>query len=90
MPPRPNCTPTTGGYSVAIYIRSRNTWREAFSTSAIGSVFLSVNDNDSFKALVLNIFSGDKNCPTYDNCYWKWPCAVVVKWNGTKFIYKPL
>ena len=86
----PNCTPTTGGYSVAIYIRSRNTWREAFSTSAIGSVFLSVNDNDSFKALVLNIFSGDKNCPTYDNCYWKWPCAVVVKWNGTKFIYKPL
>jgi hypothetical protein len=86
-----NCTPTTGGYSVAIYIRSRNAWKEAFSTSAIGSVFPSIN-GDSFKALVLNIFTGDKNCPTYDNRggFWKRPCAVVVKWNGTKFTYKPL
>jgi hypothetical protein len=58
--------------------------------------------NDKFKALVVDVFSGNKDCPTRDIPLgkegdkrlffpaWKQSCAAVVKWNGTKFTYKPL
>jgi hypothetical protein len=92
-----------GSYGVAIYVRSRNTWRKALSTEATGRVFLSTDFNDKFNALVLSIFSGNKDCPTRDirlryregkETYvlpaWKQSCDAIVKWNGTKFNYKPL
>ena len=52
--------------------------------------------------LVLSIFGGNKYCPTRDvpvreegkESYvfpaWKQSCDAVVKWDGTKFTYKPL
>jgi hypothetical protein len=62
---------------------------------------LSLRNPPAFKALVLNVFSGNKDCPTRDvvvregrESYvfpaWKQSCTAVVKWNGTKFTYKPL
>jgi hypothetical protein len=95
-----NCS-NRGAYGVAIYIRSGKGWRKALSTEATGRVFLSTDMNDKFKALVVNVFSGNKDCPTRDvvvrkgrESYpfpaWKQSCAAVVKWNGTKFTFKPL
>jgi hypothetical protein len=93
-----------GSYTVAIYVRSGKAWRKALSTEATGRVFLSTDwlkTPPAFKALVLNVFSGNKDCPTRDITYrkgketyvfpaWKQSCAAVVKWNGTRFTYKPL
>jgi len=99
-----NCS-NRGSYDVTIYLRSGKAWRKALSTEATGSVFLStdrVKDPAAFKALVLNVFGGNKDCPTRDIPLgrvgkerlflpaWKQSCAAVVKWNGTKFTYKPL
>ena len=62
-----NCT-NQGSYNVAIYVRSGKAWRKALSTEATGRVFLSTDlmKNDKLKALVLNVFSGNKDCPTRD------------------------
>jgi hypothetical protein len=95
-----NCS-NRGSYGIAIYVRSINgTWRKALSTDARRSVFLST-DNNKFKALVLSVAGGNKDCPTRDAMYregketyvfpaWKQSCDAVVRWNGTKFTYKPL
>ena len=51
--------------------------------------------------MVLSVFSGNKDCPTRDvlvregkDSYvlpaWKQSCDAVVKWDRTKFTYKPL
>jgi hypothetical protein len=93
-----------GSSPLAIYVRSGNAWRRALFTDAIGDFFLSTIDNTvntdgtvEFKALVLNVFLGSEECPIEVRkvhwskvVNWKLPCAVVVKWNGTKFTYKPL
>jgi hypothetical protein len=92
-----------GSYSLAIYVRSGNAWRKALSTEAVGDVFLSIDwlKDNKFKAMVLHVFSGNKDCPTHDVMVrngnenyvfpaWKQSCAAVVKWDGTKFTYKPL
>jgi hypothetical protein len=99
-----NCS-NRASYSITIYIRSRNTWREALSTEAVGRVFLSTDglkdDPPKFKAMVLSVFSGNKDCPTRDVVMregkeryvfpaWKQSCDAVVKWDGTKFTYEPL
>jgi hypothetical protein len=88
-----------------IYIRSRSVWRKALSTQAVGSFFLSIDgwkEPPAFKALVLSVFGGNKDCATHDIPLgkegkerlffpaWKQSCDAVVKWNGTKFTYKPL
>ena len=60
-----------------------------------------LGEKNIFTALVLSVFGGNKDCPTRDiplgegkESYvfpaWKQSCAAVVKWNGTKFTYKPL
>jgi hypothetical protein len=92
-----------GTYSVTIYIRSKNAWRKALSTDVVGSVFLSTDwlNNNKFTAMVLSVPAGNKDCPTRDllvregrDSYvlpaWKQSCDAVVKWNGTKFIYRRL
>jgi hypothetical protein len=74
-----NCS-TWGSYYVAIYVRSGTVWREVLLEPVV-NVFLSIDeDNNKFKAAVLRIRK-DKVTPNRD---------VVVKWNGTKFTYKPL
>ena len=66
-------------------------WKKALSTDAVGGFFLSTKEqketNNEFKALVLNVLGGNKDCPVR---YRKESCAAVVKWDGTKFTYKPL
>jgi hypothetical protein len=97
-----NCS-NRGSYGIAIYVRSGNAWRKALSTEAVGDVFLSIDwlNSNRFNALVLSVFSGDKDCPTHDvvvregeQSYvfpaWKQSCDAIVKWNGTKFTYEPL
>ncbi len=92
-----------GAYSVTIYIRSKNAWRKALSTDVVGSVFLSTDwlNNNKFTAMVLSVPAGNKDCPTRDvsvregrDTYvfpaWKQSCDAVVKWDGTKFIYRRL
>ena len=92
-----------GAYSVTIYIRSKNAWRKALSTDVAGSVYLSTDwlNNNKFTAMVLSVPGGNKDCPTRDvsvregkDSYvlpaWKQSCDAVVKWDGKKFIYRPL
>ena len=83
-----NCS-NHGGYFITIYIRSKNAWREALSTNAVGGSLLSADwskDPAAFKAIVLSILGGNKGCPSRP----KQECHVIVKWDGTKFTYKPL
>lgn len=98
-----NCT-NRNSYGVAIYIRAKTgSWRKALSTDAVGNIFLSTDwlHGDRFKVLILSVFSGNKDCPTRDvsvregnESYvmpaWKQSCDAVIKWDGTKFTYKPL
>jgi hypothetical protein len=95
-----NCS-NRASYDIAIYIRSGKVWRKALSTEAVGTVFLSLDGLDGppkFKAMVLSVFSGNKDCPTHDVELekgvvlpaWKQSCDAIVKWNGTKFTYEPL
>ena len=48
----------------------------------------------SFNALVGKLFVGNKGCPTRDapdmHTQAREARPGVVKWNGTKFVYKPL
>ena len=90
-----NCS-NPESYDLDICIRSGNTWKKALSTGAVRRVFLSTTELDDppkFKALVLSVFSGNKDYPTHNvSGYpaWKQSCDAVVKWNGRKFTYKPL
>ena len=98
-----NCS-NRGSYQVAIYVRSGQSWRKALDTEAVGTVFLKTDGLEApsaFKALVLNVFGGNKYCPTRDVLVRedgeryvfparKQSCAAVVKWDGTKFTYVAL
>ena len=98
-----NCS-NRNSYAVAIYVRSdEGTWSKALSVEAVGNVFLSTDwlRDHEFKAAVISILSGNEDCPTHDvllqegnHSYmfpaWKQTCDAVVKWDGTKFTYKPL
>jgi hypothetical protein len=93
-----NCD-NRNSYTIAIYRRSGSTYRKVFDTNVVGDIFLSTDWPKSyeFKVMVLSVFSGNKDCPTRDMKVegtvvpaWKQSCDAVVKWNGTKFTYKPL
>jgi hypothetical protein len=92
-----NCA-TGYTHSVAIYVRYGNVWRKSFSVDATEPIFLSVEpyaENPKFRALVLSVHAGwDLGCPVRnknDGTAWKREkCDFVVKWDGTKFTYKPL
>ena len=72
-----------GGHLVSIFVRYGKTWKKALEED-VHDVFLSLsggaNDNAKFRAVVLSILQA-KGTPDRD---------VVVRWNGTKFVYKPL
>jgi hypothetical protein len=97
-----NCT-NRNSYTIAIYRRSGSTWGEVFNTDVVGDIFFSTDwvKSGEFKAMVLSVFSGNKDCPTRDLAYregkekyvfpaWKQSCDAVVRWDGTKFTFKPL
>jgi hypothetical protein len=91
-----NCA-TGYTHDVAIYVRSRDVWRKSFSVAATEPIFLSIDPySDKFRALVLSVHGGDEDlrCPLRDKNAgdaWKHEkCDFVVKWDGAKFIYRPL
>ena len=91
-----NCA-TGYTHDVAIYVRSRDVWRKSFSVAATDRIFLSIEPyTGKFRALVLSVHGGDEalHCPLRDKNAgdaWKHEkCDFVVKWDGAKFIYRPL
>jgi hypothetical protein len=80
-----NCA-TGFTHNVAIYVRLGKAWRKALSTFASGPLLLSVDTGtERFKLLVLKVFPGDWGCPPHTN--YRYTCAAVVKWDGTKFVH---
>ena len=60
-------------------------------STEVDNVFLSLGrDQTAFKAMVLGISAGSKDCPKRLRTWWKLPCDVIVRWNGTKFTYEAL
>jgi hypothetical protein len=92
-----NCA-TGYTHDVAIYIRDDNVWRRAFFVFATGPIFLSFEPtaDPNFRVLVLSVHAGegDLDCPVRNKnntAAWKYEkCDFVVKWDGTKFVHKPL
>ena len=92
-----NCA-TGYTHDVAMYIRQGGTWRKLFSVAATEPIFLSVepdSENPRFRALVLSVHAGwDWGCLVRnkdDPTAWKHEkCDFVVKWDGSKFVHKPL
>jgi hypothetical protein len=74
---------------VNIYIRSGSSWKKAFSVYATEPIFLSTEPyTDKFMALVLGVHPGDLGCLGSD---WKrTKCDYVIKWDGSRFVHKPL
>jgi tetratricopeptide (TPR) repeat protein len=84
------------GYThlVEIYVRSGSTWAKAFSKYVTEPVFLSTEYGE-FKALVLKVHAGDKECPSTSSDPTEWKrrsCDFVVRWDNRskKFTYRPL
>jgi len=85
---------------IEIYRLQGTAWRKGLSEDQFAEdIYLSFEpggkaDGQEFNALVGKLFVGNKGCPTRDapdmhtQAREARPC--VVKWNGTKFVYKPL
>jgi hypothetical protein len=100
--PGTNCS-NRGTRDVRVYARLRNAWRKIpfLEPYAItGDIFVSYvpgynkSEVQELNALVVNLFYGNKNCPTRfagstSEQFWE-KRSCVVRWNGTKFTYKPL
>ena len=71
-------------YEINIYVCAGQSWRNALSTE-VDNVFLSLDSSgETFKAMVLGIPGDSKDCPKRLRTFWKRPCDVIVRWNGTK------
>ena len=85
---------------IEIYRLQGKTWRKVLSEDQFTEdIYLSYQpggnaDGREFNALVGKLFVGNKGCPTRDapdmNTQAREARPCVVKWNGTKFTYKPL
>jgi hypothetical protein len=83
------CT-TVPFYEINIYLRTGQEWRNVLSTTTDRD-FLSLDNNSgAFRAMVLGISAASKDCPKRLRTWWKRPCDVIVRWNGTKFTYEAL
>ncbi len=82
-----------------VYALFGNAWRKVLETAEItGDIFMSYvpgkYEGQELNALVVNLFIGNKECPTRRadsmsaQSYEARSC--VLRWNGTKFTYKPL
>jgi len=94
-----NCS-NRGTRNVEIYVHN-GSWVKALSNSNItGDIFVSTKPGaykpmgQELNALVVNLFIGNKECPTRmaaSSSEQSWEArSCVVRWNGTKFTYKPL
>jgi hypothetical protein len=90
-----------GTREVRVYALFGKAWRMVLSNDFItGDIFVSnvpgnySPEGQELNALVVNLFIGNKECPTRrapDNSSQSWEArSCVVRWNGTKFTYKPL
>jgi hypothetical protein len=97
-----NCS-NRGTRDVRVYALFGNAWRKVpfLETASItGDVFVSYvpgkyrPEGQKLNALVVDLFIGNKDCPTRrapDMSSQSWEArSCVVRWNGTKFTYKPL
>jgi hypothetical protein len=98
--PGRNCS-NRGTRDVSVYALIGNAWRMVLSNQSItGDIFVSYvpgkfgPGGQELNALVVDLFIGNKECPTRRagsmsaQSYEARSC--VVRWNGTKFTYKPL
>ena len=95
-----NCS-NRGTRDVRVYALFGNAWRKVLETAEItGDIFMSYvpgkyrPEGQELNALVVNLFIGNKECPTrragsMSGQSWE-ARSCVVRWNGTKFTYKPL
>jgi hypothetical protein len=93
-----SCT-NRGTRDVEIYVRS-SSWVKALSNDKItGDIFVSTKPGyrpvgQELNALVVNLFVGNRKCPTRiagSTSAQSWEArSCVVRWNGTRFTYKPL
>ncbi len=97
-----NCS-NRGTRDVRVYALFGNAWRQVpfLETASItGDIFMSYvpgkyrPEGQELNALVVNLFIGNKECPTRSagsTSAQSWEVrSCVVRWNGTKFTYKPL
>jgi hypothetical protein len=92
-----NCA-TGYTHQVDIYVRAGNAWRKAFSKDVTEPVLLDAEFTGppygKFKALVVKVHAGwEKECPAVTNEGTEWKrrsCTMVVKWDGTRFTWRPL
>jgi hypothetical protein len=97
-----NCT-NRDTRDVRVYVLFRDAWRKVpfLETASItGDIFVSYvpgkyrPEGQELNALVVDLYVGNKECPTRNagsssaQSYEARSC--VVRWNGTKFTYKPL
>ena len=95
-----NCT-NRGTRDVRVYALFGNAWRMVLSNKYITRDIFVSNvpgkyrpEGQELNALVVNLFIGNQECPTrraLDMSSQSWEArSCVVRWNGTKFTYKPL
>jgi hypothetical protein len=90
-----NCS-KTGTRNVRVYILFGNAWKKFLSDLNITEdIFVSyVPNSQKLNALVVDLQGGNKGCPTRwaptASGQWYERRSCVVRWNGTKFTYKPL
>jgi hypothetical protein len=95
-----NCS-NRGTRDVEVYVLRQKSWVKVLSNGNItGDVFVSNKPGayseigQELNALVVNLFTGNRECPTREaasssaQSYEARSC--VVRWNGTRFTYKPL
>jgi hypothetical protein len=89
-----------GTRDVEIYVRE-DSWMKVLSNDNItGDIFVSTKPGayrpmgQELNALVVNLFVGNRECPTRiagSSSEQSWEArSCVVRWNGTRFTYKPL
>jgi hypothetical protein len=93
-----SCT-NRGARDVEIYVR-RSSWIKALSIdNIVGDIFVSTKPGyrpagQELNALVVNLWIGNRQCPTRwagSTSAQGWEArSCIVRWNGTRFTYKPL
>jgi hypothetical protein len=95
-----NCT-NRGTRQVEVYVRGNSWGRELADGNITGDIFVSIKLGGSWEqwgqelnALVVNLFVGNRECPTRiapSSSQQSWEArSCVIRWNGTRFTYKPL
>jgi hypothetical protein len=92
-----NCS-NRGTRDVRVYVLFGNAWKKVFLNENItGDIFVSKKPGvhtEELNALVVLLWMGNKECPTRRAVSNSFQLAearsCVVRWNGTKFTYRPL